>query len=53
MTYDEMLEQLKHDRDLANFNPMTGEEKPMNEDCRKSAEALTMAIKIFEEKEPK
>ena len=36
------------DRDLCNFNPMTGEEEPMNEDCRKSAEALDMAIKALE-----
>ena len=44
MTLDEMLKQLELDRDMANFNPMTGEEKPMNEECKTSAEALSMAI---------
>ena len=34
---------------MCNFNPMTGEEEPMNEDCRKSAEALDMAIKALEQ----
>lgn len=43
-----MLEQLKHDRDLCNFNPSTGESEPISEDCRKSAEALDMAIKVLE-----
>ena len=49
MTREQAIEQLKHDRDLCNFNPMTGEEEPMNEDCRKSAEALDMAIKALEQ----
>ena len=48
MTREEAIAQLKMDRDLCNFNPMTGEE-PMNEDCRKSAEALDMAIKALEQ----
>ena len=48
MTREEAIAQLKMDRDLANFNPMTGEEEPMNEDCRKSVEALDMAIKALE-----
>ena len=48
MTREEAIAQLKMDRDLCNFNPMTGEEEPMNEDCRKSAEALDMAIKALE-----
>ena len=51
MTIEEAIAQLKMDRDLCNFNPMTGEEEPMNEDCRKSAEALDIAIKALE-KEP-
>ena len=51
MTREEAIAQLKSDRDLCNFNPMTGEEEPMNEDCRKSAEALDIAIKALE-KEP-
>ena len=49
MTLDEAIAQLKLDRDLCNFNPMTGEEEPMNEDCRKSAEALDIAIKALEQ----
>ena len=49
MTREEAIAQLKMDRDLANFNPMTGEEEPMNEDCRKSVEALDMAIKALEQ----
>ena len=48
MTREEAIAQLKMDRDLCNFNPMTGEEDPMNEDCRKSAEALDIAIKALE-----
>ena len=49
MTREEAIAPLKMDRDLCNFNPMTGEEEPMNEDCRKSAEALNMAIKALEQ----
>ena len=49
MTREEAIAQLKMDRDLANFNPMTGEEEPMNEDCRKSVEALDMAINALEQ----
>lgn len=52
MTREEAIKQLKMDRDLANFNPMTGEETPMNEDCRKSVEALNVAIKALE-KQPR
>lgn len=52
MTREEAIARLKFDRDLCNFNPMTGEEKPMNEDCGKSAEALDMVIKELEQ-EPK
>ena len=52
MTRKEAITQLKMDRDLCSFNPMTGEEEPMNEDCRKSAEALEMAIKALERDTP-
>ena len=51
MTREEAILQLKRDRDpfyLCNFNPLTGEEEPMNEDCRKSVKALDMAIKALE-----
>ena len=51
MTREEAIARLKLDRDLCNFNPMTGEKEPMNEDCRKLAEALDIAIKALE-KEP-
>lgn len=47
MTREEAIQQLKKDRDLANFNPLTGEEAPMNEDCRKSIAALDIAIKTL------
>lgn len=46
---EEAIAQLEMDRDLCNFNPMTGEEEPMNEDCRKSAEALNIAIKALKQ----
>ena len=49
MTREEAIAQLKRDRYLANFNPMTGAEEPMNEDCRKSVEALDMAIEALEQ----
>ena len=49
MTEKEAIARLKLDRDLCNFNPMTGEEEPMNEDCRKSAEALDIAIKALDQ----
>lgn len=49
MTKEEAIAQLKMDRDLCNFNPMTGEEEPMNKDCRKSVEALDMAINALEQ----
>ena len=39
MQIAEAMDVLRRDRDLCNFNPMTGEEQPMNEDCRLSAEA--------------
>lgn len=48
MPVEDAITQLKMDRDLCNFNPMTGEEEPMNEDCRKSAAALDIAIEALE-----
>lgn len=51
MTKEEILEQLKHNRDLCNFNPFTGKSEPINEDCRKSVEALDMAIKMLKDNE--
>lgn len=53
MTVEEAITILRKDRDLCLFNPMTGEEKPMNEDCRLSAEALTLAIEALEKQTPK
>ena len=49
MTREEAIAQLKMDRNLCNFNPMTGEEEPMNEDCRKSVVALDMAIDALQQ----
>ena len=49
MTREEAIAQLKMDRDLCNFNPMTGKEEPMNEDCKNSVEALDMAIEALEQ----
>ena len=49
MTEKEAIARLKLDRNLCNFNPITGEEEPMNEDCRKSAEALDIAIKALDQ----
>lgn len=51
MTREVAIAQLKMYRDLCNFNPMTGEEEPMNEEFRKLAEALDMAIIALEEPE--
>ena len=48
MTIAEAIEILKKDRGLCLFNPITGEEKPMSEDCRKSAEAYALAIEALE-----
>lgn len=44
MTTQEAIKQLTCDRDLFNFNPLTGEPEPMSEENRKSVEALDMAI---------
>lgn len=52
MTRQEAIELLKLDRDMANFNPITGEKMPMNEYNAKSVEALDMAIEALEQ-EPK
>ena len=48
MDRERMIEVLKRDRDLATFNPMTGEPMPMDELNAESAEALDMAIKELE-----
>ena len=49
MTEKQALARLKYDRAMCNFNPLTGEEEPMNEDCKEAAEALDVAIGILEE----
>lgn len=51
MTLEEAVNILKKDRDLCMFNPMTGERKPMNEDCRQSAEAYDVILKELERQE--
>ena len=48
MNRDRMIETLKMIRDLALFDPTTGECKPTNELNAVSAEALDMAIKELE-----
>lgn len=48
MDRERMIEVLKMDRDLALFDPTTGECRPMNELNAESAEALDMAIKELE-----
>lgn len=53
MTYEEAIKVLHKDRALCMFNPMTGENEPMNEDCRLSAFALDAAIKALEKQIPK
>ncbi len=51
MDREQMIEVLKMNRDLAMFNPMTGECRPMNELNAESAEALDMAIKELVDKD--
>lgn len=51
MTNKEAIAVLKKDRDLCLFNPMTGEKEPMNEDCRQSADAYSVAIEALEKPE--
>lgn len=48
MTIDEAMQVLKKDRDLCMFNPDTGECEPMNEDCRRSAEAYDVILSEWE-----
>ena len=53
MTPQEAIKQLEYDREMCLFNPSTGEEEPMNDDCRKTAEALGLAIEALEDKIPR
>lgn len=53
MTPQEAIEQLKYDRAMCLFNPSTGEEEPMNDDCKKTAEALELAIEALDDKIPR
>ena len=53
MTYEEAISILTKDRALCLFNPWTGEDVPLNEDCRMSAEAMNLAIKALEKQIPK
>lgn len=52
MTTQEAIKQLEYDRGMCLFNPSTGEEEPMNDDCRKSAEALEIAIEALKRDVP-
>lgn len=49
MNVEKAIEVLKKDKALCEFNPSTGENEPISEDCRQSAEALDFAIKALEE----
>ena len=48
MTREEAINQLRYDMAMCNFNPTTGEEYFVNDDCRKDYEALSIAIKSLE-----
>ena len=52
MTTEEAIKWLEYDKAMCLFNPMTGEEEPMNEDCRKSAEADEIAINALKKQIP-
>lgn len=52
ITPEEAIKWLEYDKAMCLFNPMTGEEKPMNEDCRKSAEADELAIEALKKQIP-
>lgn len=51
MKIDEAIEILKRDRDLYNFNPWTGDRVPISDFCKRSAEALDLAISALENQE--
>ena len=53
MTNEEAISILTKDRALCLFNPWTGEDVPLNEDCRMSAEAMNLAIEALEKQIPK
>ena len=53
MTNEEAISVLTKDRALCLFNPWTGEDVPLNEDCRMSAEAMKLAIEALEKQIPK
>lgn len=53
MTNEEAISILTKDRALCLFNPWTGEDVPLNEDCRMSAEAMNLAIDALEKQIPK
>ena len=53
MTYEEAISVLTKDRALCMFNPWTGEDVPLNEDCRMGAEAMKLAIEALEKQIPK
>ena len=53
MTYEEAVPILTRDHALCMFNPWTGENFPIDEDCRMSAEALELAIAALGKQIPK
>ena len=47
MTIEEMIEVLKYNKEMCLFDPTTGENIPMSEDCRRTADALEVAIGLL------
>ena len=52
MKIEDAIKQLEYDKGMYEFNPMSGEELPMNSDCAHSAEALVLAIEALKKKVP-
>lgn len=52
MTNEEAIVQLKYDRAMCLFNPLTGENEPINDDCKKTATAIEKAIEAIAKQIP-
>lgn len=48
MTNEKAISILKYHMEMCRFNPMTGEEKPMNQECEELANACDVAITSLE-----
>lgn len=53
MTYEEANKILKKDIGLCRFNPISGEDVPMNQDAELSAQAMETAIVALEKQIPR